>query len=71
MKRNTLRGVVGKTLASGSANSTIKLWHLCTKELINTLSGHSSHIHSVAFSPDGKTIVSGSQDKTIKIWRCE
>ena len=33
-----------------------------------TLRGHSSVVHSVAYSPDGKHIVSGSDDKTVKIW---
>jgi WD40 repeat protein len=30
--------------------------------------GHSSHVMSIAFSPDGKTLASGSNDKTIKLW---
>ncbi len=30
--------------------------------------GHSSEVHSVAFSPDGKTLASGSGDNTIKLW---
>ena len=32
------------------------------------LSGHSSDVVSVAFSPDGKTLASGSGDWTIKLW---
>ena len=32
------------------------------------LSGHSSSVSSVAFSPDGKTIASGSWDNTIILW---
>jgi len=58
----------GNTLVSGSADNTIKIWHLGTGVLKSTLTGHSKPILSVAISPDGNTLVSGSADKTIKIW---
>jgi WD40 repeat protein/tRNA A-37 threonylcarbamoyl transferase component Bud32 len=35
---------------------------------INTLTGHSSWVTSVAISPTGQILVSGSLDDTIKIW---
>jgi serine/threonine protein kinase len=38
---------------------------------INTLSGHSSWVTSVAISPNGQTIVSGSLDDKIKIWHLQ
>jgi WD40 repeat protein len=34
----------------------------------NVLSGHSSLVNTVAFSPDGKRIVSGSLDTMIRVW---
>ena len=58
----------GKTLASGSKDTTIKLWSVDKGECFRTLSGHSIYIWSVAFSPDGKTLTSGSSDCTIKFW---
>ncbi|MCY3018777.1 MAG: serine/threonine protein kinase [Planctomycetota bacterium] len=35
---------------------------------LNTFSGHSNWVNSVAFSPDGKLALSGSRDKTLKLW---
>ncbi len=59
----------GKILASGSNDTTIKLWNLDTGKLLRTLKEHSKPVTSVAFSPDGRTLASGSYDTTIKIWR--
>ncbi|WP_414586543.1 eIF2A-related protein [Scytonema sp. PCC 10023] len=57
----------GKTLASGSADNTIKLWNL-DGSLRNTLEDHKGIVYSVSFSPDGKILASGSADNTIKLW---
>jgi WD40 repeat protein len=58
----------GKTLASGSFDTTIKLWDVPTGKEIATLRGHGGGVHSVAFTQDGKTLASGSQDDTVKVW---
>ncbi|MBD2137363.1 hypothetical protein H6F32_07130 [Anabaena sp. FACHB-1237] len=58
----------GQTVASGSVDSTIKLWNVNTGNLLQTLTGHSNSVRSVAYSPDGQTVASGSDDKTIKLW---
>ncbi|MBC1242195.1 ribosome assembly protein 4, partial [Nostoc sp. 2RC] len=51
-----------------SDDNTIKLWDVSTSKAIKTLTGHSSRVYSVVFSPDGKTLASASDDNTIKLW---
>ncbi|HEY9641141.1 MAG TPA: serine/threonine-protein kinase [Coleofasciculaceae cyanobacterium] len=58
----------GKTLVSGSADQTIKIWDWATGSELRTLVGHTSFVNALAIAPDGKTLVSGSADQTIKIW---
>jgi WD40 repeat protein len=58
----------GKTLASASSDSTIKLWHVGTGQERATLEGHTGLVWSVAFSPDGKLLASAGKDGTIRLW---
>ncbi|MDZ8262972.1 WD40 repeat domain-containing protein [Nostoc sp. ChiQUE01b] len=58
----------GRTLASGSADNTIKIWNLQNGEILATLNGHSNAVRSVAFSSDGLILASGSNDNTVKLW---
>ena len=57
-----------RTLASGSHDTTIKLWDPYNQKLRATLEGHTNFVTSVAFSPDGRILASGSGDNTIRLW---
>ena len=66
-----------QTIASGSDDNTIKVWHLTSGNLIHTLTWQSGvfQLHreatwftSVAISPDGQTLASGCLDKSLKLW---
>jgi serine/threonine protein kinase len=58
----------GETLISGSADKTIKIWHLASGKEIRTIKDHLSFVNYLAIAPDGQTLVSASADKTIKLW---
>ena len=53
-------------LATGSYDSTVKIWNIETGEVIRTLRGHTGTVRTLQFD-DGK-LITGSFDKTIKIW---
>lgn len=61
----------GSTIASGSTDGTIQLWHVSTNNVrvpLRILSGHSDPVWTLAISPNGQFLASGSADKTIKLW---
>jgi WD40 repeat protein len=60
----------GKTLASGSGDTTVKLWDVVSGNEIRTLAGHSDWVRTVAFSPDGKSLASGG-DGAIVFWNVD
>lgn len=63
-----------RVIATGSADTTIKIWNLETGKLICTLGSHltwgahKQRIVSLAFSPIAQTLASSSSDGTIKLW---
>lgn len=54
-------------LASGSADSTVKLWNVASLTLVRTLEGHTNWITSLAYLGKGN-LASGSADFAIKVW---
>jgi WD40 repeat protein len=59
----------GKTLATGSADGSVRLWDAATRRQIGgPFIGPANAVNSVAFSPDGKTLATGNQDGTVRLW---
>ena len=58
----------GMIIATGSEDTTIRLWDINTGHLTRTLKGHNHRIHSVIFTSNGQILISGSEDNTIRLW---
>jgi WD40 repeat protein/DNA-binding SARP family transcriptional activator len=64
----------GKTILSGSGDSTLILWDADTGGVIRRYEGHTGGVNSIAFSPEspegtgGQTALSGSDDGTLILW---
>jgi WD40 repeat protein len=65
----------GKTLVSGSADKSVKLWNSRTGKLERTLTTHTTEIISISLSPDGKTLATSDNQETrlwnTKTWQLE
>jgi WD40 repeat protein len=61
----------GRYLASGSWDSTVKIWDVESGKEVQTLRGHAGFIYGLAFSPDGQRLASASGSPRrgeIKVW---
>jgi WD40 repeat protein len=73
---NTVWGVAfapdGRTLATTSADRTVRLWDLSNRDqprqLGAPLTASTNAIWGVAFAPDGRTLATGSADRTVRLW---
>ena len=60
----------GRTLATGAADRTIRLWDTDTHEAlgVNVLAGHRDEVSGLAFTPDGRNLVSIDRDLVVNFW---
>ena len=64
---NTHSHPTARIIATGGEDGTIVLWNVETGERLSDLTGHSKHIHALAFSADSKTLASGGGNE-IYLW---
>ncbi len=58
----------GTTLASGSADTTVRLWDVASGQEAQILTGHDAPVLAVGFDADGKALISAGEDGTVKVW---
>jgi WD40 repeat protein len=58
----------GRLVVSAGHDNTIKLWHVETGQLLQTMRGHGSWVRACAISPDDKWVLSGGYDQRAKLW---
>lgn len=58
----------GRHLASGSGDTTVRLWDLNTQTPLFTCTGHKNWVLCIAWSPDGKHLASGSKSGELLTW---
>ncbi|KAI5959512.1 PRP46 [Candida pseudojiufengensis] len=63
--------VTNKWFATGSADSTIKIWDLASSNLKTTLTGHIMGVRSLVMSKKFPYLFSGAEDKTLRCWDLE
>jgi len=58
----------GQRLASGSGDTTVRIWDIFTQTPEFTCKSHTNWVLCIAWSPDGKRLASGSSDNKIQLW---
>jgi len=58
----------GTSLASGSGDTTVRIWDIDTETPKFTCKAHKNWVLCVSFSPNGKYIVSGDMDGDLYVW---
>lgn len=58
----------GAALASGSDDSSVRLWDVNEGKETFHLRGHTEPIAGVVFSPDGSILASGAEDNSVRLW---
>lgn len=57
--------------ASGSLDTTVRLWDVRQRTEIGYFKGHSKQVNDIAISPDDSQLASASDDGTVKLWNLE
>ncbi|KAG1801981.1 quinon protein alcohol dehydrogenase-like superfamily [Suillus subaureus] len=57
------------TLASGSSDTTMKLWSTSTWRVGEPWKGHFKNIHAISLNSSGTLLASASHDNRVRLWR--
>ncbi|EGG05322.1 uncharacterized protein MELLADRAFT_23709, partial [Melampsora larici-populina 98AG31] len=58
----------GRTVVSGSYDSTVRVWDLITGKCQHEMKGHTSKVYSVVLDRLRNRCASGSMDNTVRLW---
>ncbi|KAJ2825011.1 ribosome assembly [Coemansia erecta] len=58
----------GSQLASGSGDTTVRIWDLSTETPRVTCTGHRNWVLCIAWAADGRVLASGGMDTTVRLW---
>jgi serine/threonine protein kinase len=58
----------GSHLATGSWDTTVRIWRADNGEPVRTLTGHTDGILALAYSPNGSLLATAGSDKTVRVW---
>ncbi|MEC9465516.1 MAG: WD40 repeat domain-containing protein [Myxococcota bacterium] len=58
----------GETLAIAGRDSAVRIWHVESGKLLQTLHGHEAPITNVVYSPNGSQLATVSKDGSARLW---